>query len=1131
MDPQRLVLVETGGPDGWGTGYLIGPQLVLTALHVVLCEGRWAEQVTARVGHPRFAAGPVQAGAQVCWPDPLHGIPPDDALDLALLWLDKRVNVGAGPVRWGRPTGVATIRFEGAAFPTFAAEGNGAQAQFEYLRGELAVVSTAASGWVLDCPVWPAHRTGGRRPWAGASGAAVFCHGLLVGVAVEDDRGMDWRRLHAVPIHEALATPGFAAFIDQHGHPGTTTTAVNVTADVAPANWPRQVGVLPPLARAFQHRDAVINLARALAGGDTIVRSAAPSSAAGVVTGTGGVGKTQLAVYYTHAVRAASGWPVPQNDHGDDSFNGERSWSVSVAAVDLLVWVQASSAQAVVATYAQAAAAVSQMGAVGNAARPGGPAEEDQEAAAGKFLTWLQTTRRSWLIVLDDVPDAGTLRGLWPPETPSGRTLITTRNRDTSLAADRNEVVVGLFTSIEAIQYLTTRLAPRLPDLNAEDLGALASELGHLPLALAQAASYIIESQITVTQYRTELADRGSTLADVLPDISGLPDDQRHTVAAAWTLSISYASNQRPVGLTGPLLQVISLLDPNGIPISVLCSPPVRSYLDQHREVPGHIGSAAVPPGPTSAQDVVRALRLLHRLNLAQVDVSAPAQTVRIHQLLQRAVREPIAADVLDRLGQAIADGLLQAWADDDSHSFLAAGLHANVVAFSNHVTPCDATTGGLHRVLFVAGRSLGDTGQVTAACSYLASLCATALTVLGPDHPDTLVIRGNLAGWQGEAGDAAGAATAFEELLTDHLRILGPDDPDTLVSRGNLAGWRGRSGDAAGAATAFEELLTDHLRILGPDHPHTLTTRSNVANWRGQSGDPASAATAHEALLTDHLRILGPDHPHTLTTRRSLAGWRGEAGNAAGAATAFEELLTDHLRILGPDHPHTLTTRCYLAIWRGESGDAVGAATALEQLLADQLRILGPDHPDTLTTRNNLAGWRGRFGDAAGAASAFEELLTEELRISGPDHPHTLTTRNNLAAWRGEAGDVAGAITAYETLLTENLRIFGPDHPQTFTTRNNLAAWRGEAGDVAGAITAYETLLTDRHRILGPDHPDTLNTRHNLAFWQGQSGDLAGAIAAYEELLTDRLRILGPAHPHTLSTQRNLAGWRNRRR
>jgi hypothetical protein len=55
-------------------------------------------------------------------------------------------------------------------------------------------------------------------------------------------------------------------------------------------------------------------------------------------------------------------------------------------------------------------------------------------------------------------------------------------------------------------------------------------------------------------------------------------------------------------------------------------------------------------------------------------------------------------------------------------------------------------------------------------------------------------------------------------------MRVLGPDHPDTLTTRNNLAYWRGEAGDASGAAAATEQLLADSLRVLGPDHPHTLT-------------------------------------------------------------------------------------------------------------------------------------------------------------------------------------------------------------------------------------------------------------------------------------------------------------------
>ena len=59
---------------------------------------------------------------------------------------------------------------------------------------------------------------------------------------------------------------------------------------------------------------------------------------------------------------------------------------------------------------------------------------------------------------------------------------------------------------------------------------------------------------------------------------------------------------------------------------------------------------------------------------------------------------------------------------------------------------------------------------------------------VCGPEHPDTLAARGNLARWTGKAGDAAGAHDQYAALLPIAERVLGPKHPDTLAIRGNLS-------------------------------------------------------------------------------------------------------------------------------------------------------------------------------------------------------------------------------------------------------------------------------------------------------------------------------------------------------
>ncbi|MET7712390.1 tetratricopeptide repeat protein [Streptomyces sp. NPDC005407] len=862
------------------------------------------------------------------------------------------------------------------------------------------------------------------------------------------------------------------------------------TVPRTPVSWPHQVGVLPRQADCFQHRAAVEALEEATTGGGTAILCQ-------VLAGTGGVGKTQLAANFAR-----------------------HAWAEG--AVDLLTWVTASSREAITASYAQAAAEIL------------GADQADPERAAAAFLAWLepkQPDRGSggcrWMVVLDDLGDPADLRGLWPPASALGRTLVTTRRRDAALTGlGRKLVKVGLFTEREAIAYLTSALAVHDRHDSGEQITGLAGDLGYLPLALAQAAAYLVDAGLDCATYRQHLADRAGTLDDVLPDPSGLPDDQAVTVAAAWALSIERADLLRPLGLARPTLQLVAMLDPNGIPAAVLTSEPALAYLAQHRTTTADTGHPQAQSGKATAAEANRALLTLHRLSLIDHTPDSHQQTVRVHQLIQRATRDPLGAQHRDDLARTAADALTSAWPDIDRDITLAQALRANATTLIRHAGST-LYGHGVHPLLFRVGKSLAQSGQSGAAATHFERMETIAHRHLGPDHPDTLTTRHELADCRGDAGDSAGAAAAYEQLLADRIRVLGKDHPDTLTTRDYFAYWRGKVGESAWAMAAYEQLLVDRLRVQGEDHPDTLTTRGNLANWRGEMGDVVGAVAAYEQLLVDQIRVLGEDHPDALTTRHQVAYWRGEMGDVAGAVAAYKQLLVDHIRVLGKYHLVTLSTRGNLASMQGEMGDAAGAVAAYEELLPDRIRVLGEDHPDTLTTRHQVAYWRGEMGDAAGAIAAYEELLPDRIRVLGQDHPDILTTRGNLANWWGEMGDAAGAVAAYEELLVDQIRVLGEDHPDTLTTRHQVAYWRGEMGDAAGAMAAYEELLPDRIRVLGEDHPDTLTTRGNHANWRGETGDAAGAVAAYEELLTDQLRVLGQDHPDTLTTREELALWR----
>ncbi|MGK9462823.1 NB-ARC domain-containing protein [Streptomyces sp. G6] len=347
-----------------------------------------------------------------------------------------------------------------------------------------------------------------------------------------------------------------------------------------PAPWPHQVGLIPSEAQSFQHRAEADRLRATVADGGTTMLSQ-------VLTGMGGVGKTQLA-----AAHARAAW--------DDG------------RLDVLVWITASAQSSVVSGYAQAGVELCW-------ADP-----DDPERAAKQFLAWLTPKpgqpRCRWLIVLDDVADpsdlvvraenAGSQYSLWPPASPHGQVLLTTRRRDAALFGEgRRRIDVGLFTPAESVGYLTASLAAFSRTEPADDLTALARDLGLLPLALAQAAAYLIDSGDSAAAYRERLADRAIALADLSPET--LPDEQAAALAAAWSLSIDRADTLRPAGLARPMLHLAALLDANGIPQSVLTSEPARAHLAAHHTTASRKGGRLRKWRPGRRQRLPRRTGLL----------------------------------------------------------------------------------------------------------------------------------------------------------------------------------------------------------------------------------------------------------------------------------------------------------------------------------------------------------------------------------------------------------------------------------------------------------------------------------------------------------------------------------------
>ncbi len=721
-----------------------------------------------------------------------------------------------------------------------------------------------------------------------------------------------------------------------------------------PVAWPVVSGALPPLAdSAVTRQETGLNLAAALPPGRTTVLIP-PAELAGRSLGTrGGTGKTQLAA----ALAAAQ---------------------LESRTADLVVWITATGPDAVIEGYAQA------LRDVGGPDRGASP-----EQAASRFLDWLAATSRPWLVVLDGLRSAAAVMGRWP-QGPAGRVLVTTEQRDAAAHAPRPQVVtVGMFSPREALGYLSVKLRAD-PD---QRVGAvdLAGALGYIPVTLTQAAAYIAETGIDCGQYRARWEERTHhpALAAAGIDSPGM--------IAAWWLSAELADQLPPAGIARRALALISLLAPAGIPGAVLTSQAARTYL------------TGQPSGGRDDEAQARAaIHNLARVGLLTVNTHSAARTVAVHPTVQAFTRQSLPEPEAGQVARVAADALAQVWLRQDLPAGFDQALRDCTASLREHA-------GSLlwrpecHPVLLEAGRSL-DRGRLAGpAAGYWEGLLTASRRTLGPEQPQTIMIRDLLAGAYQRAGRLDEAIRLYEAALRELERTLGSGHPDTIAARDRLSSAYLTSEHTDGAIVLAERALADRQRVLGPAHPDTLSAYESLARCYLTAGRHADAVTAFTRALAGREETLGPRHPDTIAARGALASAYLEAGRPKEAIAECKRGLADSEQFQGSDHPDTIAARARLAAAYRSANKRKEALRLYERTLADSERVLGPDHPDTISARAELAAAYEGVGKHAYAIAQYERAAADAERVLGPTHPFTQVARDNLNAAASYAQSVLG--------------------------------------------------------------------------------------------------------------------------
>ncbi|MFV2195180.1 FxSxx-COOH system tetratricopeptide repeat protein [Nocardiopsis sp. LOL_012] len=712
-----------------------------------------------------------------------------------------------------------------------------------------------------------------------------------------------------------------------------------------------------------------------------------------------------------------------------------------------------------------------------------------------------------WLLVFDNAGDREELNQFLP-RAGGGHVIITSRDSSWERGGSDTFLQVEVFTRQESVELLKLRGPKSLTEPEAD---RLADELGDLPLALNQAAVWLTEVGMDVSDYLDRLSEKTPEMIRLLQPVD---PDYPIPVAAAWNVSLDQLAEDNPAALQ--LLQMCAFMSTAPIPRTLFRFARDMEGPEELRRAlsdPVRTGMAIRDVGRYSlAQlDHQRNTLSLHRLVRLAVRASLPEEEQRTfrhcaHQLLSRNdpqgttpealrqytvllphvweaqawdCRDPWSRELVVKLCdvairrreydevRALGTTAHEAWAERfgaENRDTLRMALrisqaHRGVGELERARELCEST---MHTIGSVSGensaeymeadlqhaRNLRQAGRFQEALDFTSENYERRVRLFGQEDPETLNAAHFLAFDLMLVGRVTEALERYADTWERKEAVLGPDDSVTIMSVDGYTDALMESGRYRDAANLQRDLVDRALDIFGPDDVAILSLQSTLSTMLRRSGWRQEAYELSEQVLRQLRDRRGEDIDDTIhAALRHSLALYGV--QRFGEALELAESAAAGLeKLWGGEHTHVAAAWVNQAIMLRRL-DRLQEARALdERAMALFMDRLGADHPSTLSCSINLGNDLFRLGDTAGALERDESAVEACREALGEKHPLTLLARRNLVMGRNAMGSVDPA--EIDALETDYQEIMGTDHPVTRTIRD-LA--RGDSDIYIGAL------------------------------------------------------------------------------
>ncbi|KAJ6024801.1 hypothetical protein N7540_005598 [Penicillium herquei] len=381
------------------------------------------------------------------------------------------------------------------------------------------------------------------------------------------------------------------------------------------------------------------------------------------------------------------------------------------------------------------------------------------------------------------------------------------------------------------------------------------------------------------------------------------------------------------------------------------------------------------------------------------------------------------------------------------------------------------------------------------------------ASTQLHGEHPKALEIAGDLA-WaiilQEKYDDAS---DWYSWLLASRGKVLGKGHPATLGALKGLATISRCRGNYDKALPLYFEALAGRQKRLGQNDILALNVMVNIAEVFSAQGEYEEALRWYERALLGGARD----------------AWRETSEDTGDSRKYWRHPPAPGKAILGEMHQSTLKMIHNIGVLYEEKGVYNEALMWYERAVSRQQKILGETHKDTLWTIYHIGIVYQALRKYDDAWRWYERALTGAQETYGEKHEDTLQMIHSIGLLLHQQGKYKEAWSWYKRALAGRQEIFGDEHSETLQTIHNIGVLFEDQGKYKEALKWYWRALDGREKILGEIDEDTMWTIRNI-------GDVFQALGKYKEAgrwykraLPGQQEIFGERHEFTLLTIQNI--------